>query len=103
MSPKDFRDFCGGDDFREGVIFTEASHVLDRQGASLSKEERAILETLILDHLKSVADGVRDKSVQVVGRELGPDEKDGELVVHPDDFLGLFLVETFLNRKHEGK
>lgn len=96
MKPDDFEEF-------KGVISSEVEHVLERQGDKLSKEERTDLESEIAGHLESVAKGVDQPETRVVGRELTEEEKKGERKVRPDDFLGLFLVETFLNRKREGK
>ena len=37
------------------------------------------------------------------GITVTEDEKKGKKKIHPEDFLNLFLVETFLNRKREGR
>ena len=89
-------------DFRE-VIMSEVDHVLGRQGEKLEKEEYEKLKGLIGEHFDAVAAGVPDQTNHIVGCELTEEEKKGKNKVHPEDFLNLFLVETFLNRKREGR
>lgn len=85
------------------VSLAEVSHVLERQGSNLGKDERGDFLALVEKHFDAVANGVKNQTSHIVGRELTEEEKEGRLEVHPDDFLGLFLVETFLNRKREGR
>ena len=89
-------------DFKK-VLLYEVAHVLVRQGEKLGTNGQEELLKAIADHLDEVAKGVDQSETRVVGRELTKEEEKGEHKVHPEDFLGLFLVETFLNRKHEGK
>ena len=93
-------------DYRD-VVEAEVAHVLERQGQGLVENkdvhERSDFRKSIMDHFDAVAAGARNQTTRVVGRELFQNEKDGKLEVRPDDFLGLFLVETFLDRKREGK
>ena len=86
----------------KGVVMAEVSHVLERQGSAMAKDERDAFEKSVETHFDAVAAGVRNQTTHIVGRKLTQDEKDGKLEVRPDDFLGLFLVETFLDRKREG-
>ncbi len=85
------------------VILSEVSHVLERQGERLSEKEMEDFRLQIHDHFDAVAKGVDQPEMRIVGRRLTPEEEKGVRTVHPDDFLGLFLVETFLDRKREGK
>ncbi len=96
LDPKAFAEF-------KNVISLEVEHVLERQGSNLSKDERKELIDGIRGHLDAVAAGVDQPETRVVGRELTDAEEKGEHKVHPEDFIGLFLVETFLNRKREGR
>ncbi len=96
MKPEELSGF-------EDVIRNEVAHVLERQGSNLSADEREKFAAQIDEHFDAVAAGVDQPETRVVGRELTDAEKKGEHKVHPDDFLGLFLVETFLNRKREGR
>ena len=96
MKPDDFAGF-------KEVLLCEAAHVLVRQGEKLGAEARKDILKKIANHLDEVAKGVDQPETRVVGRELTDEEKRGEHKVHPEDFLGLFLVETFLNRKREGR
>lgn len=89
-------------DFRD-VIMSEVEHVLSRQGEKLEKEEYEELKGLIGEHFDAVAAGEPDQTSHIVGRELTEEEKKGKKKIHPEDFLNLFLVETFLNRKREGR
>lgn len=87
------------------IVEAEVAHVLERQGAGLAGNKdthgRSDLLAEIMAHFQSVATGVKNRTARIVGRELTPEERDGVLQVHPEDFLGLFLVETFLDRKRE--
>ena len=85
------------------VIMSEVDHVLGRQGEKLAEKEHKDLKGLIGKHFDAVAEGVPDQTSHIVGRELTEAEKNGENKVHPEDFLNLFLIETFLNRKREGR
>ena len=85
------------------VVMAEVSNVLERQGSALSKDERSTFGKSVEAHFDAVASGVRNQTTHIVGRDLTPEEKEGRLEVRPNDFLGLFLVETFLDRKREGK
>jgi len=85
------------------VVMAEVSNVLERQGSALSKDERSAFGKSVEAHFDAVVAGVRNQTTHIVGRDLRPDEKEGRLEVRPNDFLGLFLVETFLDRKREGK
>lgn len=96
MTPDSFAEF-------KDVVLAEVDHVLSRQGERLSEKEMDDFRLQIRDHFDAVAKGVDQPETRVVGRELNEEEKKGEHKVLPDDFLGLFLVETFLNRKRDGK
>ena len=85
------------------VVMAEVSNVLERQGSALSKDERSAFGKSVEAHFDAVVAGVRNQTTHIVGRDLTPEEKEGRLEVRPNDFLGLFLVETFLDRKREGK
>ncbi len=96
MTPDSFAEF-------KDVVLAEVDHVLSRQGERLSEKEMDDFRSQIRDHFDAVAKGVNQPETRVVGRELNEEEKKGEHKVLPDDFFGLFLVETFLNRKRDGK
>ncbi|NLE66470.1 MAG: type III-B CRISPR-associated protein Cas10/Cmr2, partial [Lentisphaerae bacterium] len=61
-------------DILQDIMLREFEHVVKQQGAGLSSDDKGILNKLAADWLK-----------QTAGR--------------PDDFIKLFLVETFMNRQ----
>ncbi len=105
LQPYELEKMTKSTDFEKfkDVLNAEVDHVLTRQGGNLTDEERNNLKSQISEHLVSVAEGVSDTTCRIVGREQTEEEKKGDTKVHPGDFLGLFLVETFLDRKREGK
>lgn len=78
------------------VIEREVEHVLSRQGAGLEKEDRKRLVEMISAWLESCLLSCESKD-----GESRPKTKDtgvAKTEPRPQDFINLFLVETFMNR-----
>lgn len=95
------------------ILFAEAEHVVGRQGKNLTEADRQSLLDDIGDYLAAVSAGVEPSEEPPLGKPAEesddqgaapqrPEEKDAsKRQIRPEDFLGLFLVETFLTRMHE--
>ena len=90
------------------VVEAEVRHVLSRQGAGLSKDEREALADEVNRYLAACwsptapEPGVRRPASRPGDAGPGTRDADRQPKLRPQDFLNLFLAETFINR-HRGE
>jgi len=75
------------------VVQAEVRHVLSRQGTGLTDDERAELAREIDGWLAACWSPKAEDSAPRT-----QDSDDGIKKLHPQDFINLFLAETFINR-----
>ena len=86
------------------VVEAEVRHVLTRQGAGLSNDERESLAGEINRYLAACwplpepESEVRRPESRPADAGPGTQDADRKPKAHPQDFLNLFLAETFINR-----
>ncbi len=77
------------------VVEADVRHVLSRQGEGLKGEEREALATEINRYLEACWQPPKSS-----GGVAGAKAQEAETTLRPQDFINLFLVETFINRHH---
>ncbi len=77
------------------VVEADVRHVLSRQGEGLKSGEQAALATEINRYLEACWQPPKSS-----GGVAGAQAQKAETTLRPQDFINLFLVETFINRHH---
>ena len=77
------------------VVEADVRHVLSRQGEGLKGGEREALATEINRYLEACWQPPKSS-----GGIAGAQAQKAETTLRPQDFINLFLVETFINRHH---